>query len=367
MASKQKFEQEFQVRSSRTYLDNLSTGSGLESPANISLEEDLNSLRTMLRHHLTGNVGGRKWYDSVQDNFGLDQIHDKVIAYFMPMLFGTADFTLGGAVSGVLTPNTLYSGGSGVIAVGPSSTTEQGYIAADESNFTIAGTLGVGLSTALDGDGQLLNEVSIIDADTNEPPQTGDNEKIFGLLQVVTGTSDGAAIAGGGSENLQISFVYRDDATDTITATTLPAGDYHFSPVRQRYFYDLQRGFALGAGGLPGLIDPSTGAGRLPIRVIDITSGPASADDPLNIQTGAFTTAGAQTLYASFGTPALPAAGADFRDDSRIKIWRNGQLQNKGAASGDNRDLYWVSTTQIAFESTIRPNEVIIVESPASF
>lgn len=367
-----KLEQEFQVRHSRTYLDNLSPGSGLETPgaSNQNVEWDLNALRTIVKR-LLDPVGVTKWYQDIAaagyDSFGLKQIHDKTFAFRSPITPGTNDFTLVGSVQGVLIDAAKLVGGSGLIAVGPSSTTEGGYIAATEANFTVAGTLGVGLSTALDGDGILLNKVDILDDATNEPPSDV-GVTVFGLLQALTGTADGAAVAGSGSENLQISFYKIDPGTDTITAVSLPAGVYHFGLPRQRRFYSISRGALIsGVDSLPDAIGPGLSPIRLPWREIDITSATVAANDPLNVTTGAFTTAGPQTVFSTYGTPALPAAGASFRDDNRIKVWRNGNLQSKGASASDNRDVYWISATQMAFETVIRIGEIISWEAPASY
>jgi hypothetical protein len=362
-------EQNGQVRSSRSYLDNLAAGSGLETPAGLSLEENLNAVRSQLKR-IMDPVGATKWYQDMAaagfDSFGLKQIHDKAFVFRSPITPGTNDFTLGASASGVLVDASLLVGGSGVIAVGPSSSTEGGYVAADEANFTVAGTLGVGLSTAKDGDGVLLNKVDVIDDATNEPPSDG-GVTVMGLLQTVTGTGDGSAVAAAASENLQISFFKIDPGTDLITAVSLPAGTYHFGLPRQRSLYTLARGAIMsGVDALPDAIGPSTADLRLPFRHFDLV-GAIAALDPLNIQTGVFTTAGAQTVFASFGTPILPATGAAFRDDSRVKVWRNGNLQSKGAVAGDSKDIHWISTTQIAFKRVLNPTEEIVLESPASF
>lgn len=357
-----------QVWNSDSYDDTLTTGAALESPAaaDQNLEHDLNALRTLIRLA----IGQADWYTAPADNFGLKQIHDKMFAYLMPWRSTGANasqFTLGGAASGVLLDASMFDGGAGTIAVGAASTEDGGYIAADEANFTVAGTLGVGLSQATDGDGVLLNVVHLMDDATNVAPETIDGEEIFGLMQTITGTGDGASIAAAASENLQLSFVYIDKDTDAITATTLPAGTYDFAPARQRDFQSLNRGFTLG-GSAPATVDAGAVIVRPQHREFDITGTTPLADDPMNVNTGSFTTAGAQTTFSSFGTCALPASGADFRDDARVKIWRNGVLQSKGAGAGDNRDVYWVSATQIAFEDKLTTGKnVIRIETPASF
>jgi hypothetical protein len=263
---------------------------------------------------------------------------------------------------GKLVSSAMVAGGSGVIAVGPSAVTNNAYMAAAEANFTIAGTLGVGLSVAASSQAVTLNEVDIVIAGTNDPPLDA-GTRVFGLLQVLTGTADGAAIAGPGSENLQLSFVKIHPNTDLLVAVTLPAGLYQFQLPYQQCFYGLDRGAFLSGGQLPDIIDNGSGVTRLPFRQFNITAGPAAANDPLNVQTGAFVTAGAQTVFASFGTPVMPSTADQFRDDSRAKIWRNGVLQAKGTGE----DVTWVSTTQIAFTKTIKNGDRIQIESLAAF
>jgi hypothetical protein len=265
--------------------------------------------------------------------------------------------------AGVLIDASMIIGGSGTIAVGPSSGEEGGYIAANEANFTIAGTLGVGLSQAVDSDSLLLNKVDILDDLTNEPPEDG-GVTVFGLLQTVTGTADGAAITPASSENLQISFVKIEPVTDVLTSVSLPEGYYHFSLTRQRCFYSLPRGSLIsGIGKLPDEISPGeSNVPRLPFRHFDV-GGLVLATDPLNIQSGVFVTAGATAVFATYGTPILPSSAAEFRDDARVKIWRNGNLQSKGTG----KDVVYVGPTQISFSKNLKPGDEIVIESPSVF
>ncbi len=109
-------------------------------------------------------------------------------------------------------------------------------------------------------------------------------------------------------------------------------------------------------------------ASQLPFNEFDVSSSPRpSANDPFTITTGSFDTAGAQTPVSSDGTVILPVSGALFISDSRIKIYRNGVLQSKGADSAANRDIYWVSTTKLAFEVKLRVKDSIVVVTPESF
>lgn len=267
-------------------------------------------------------------------------------------------------VSGVLVNASMLVGGAGIIAVGAGSTAEGGYIAADESNFTVAGTLGVGLSQAADGDSILLNRVDIINHVTNETVEN-DGSIVFGLLQTITGTGDGTAVAAAASENLQISFVKIPPGSDVTESVTLPSGKYHFGLMRQRCFFSLPKGGLIsGVQSLPDSITQSTDgqAVRLPFRHFDVTAD-AAAGESFNIQTGVFSGSGTSTVFASYGTPILPSTANEFRDDNRVKIWRNGNLQSKGSG----KDVQWVSTTQISFSKKVKTDDEIVIESLASF
>jgi len=366
-------DQETQVRNSDVYNDTVSAGSGLETPGagNQNIRFDLNALRSQVRRIIDpqGLTGTADWFvdiATVLNNFGLRQIHDKKFAFRSPITPGTNDFTLGALAGVVEIASSQLVGGVGTIAVGPSSNAEGAYIAADESNFTVAGTPVAGLSAAFDGDGVLLNKVDVIDSVTNEAPTDG-GVTVFGLLQTVTGTSDGAAIAASGSENLQISFVKIDPGTDAITAVSLVSGTYHFGLPRQRSFYALSRGSIVsGVDALPDAIGPSATQVRLPFRHFDVTAN-AAAGESMNIQTGVFSGSGTSSVFGSFGTPILPATAAEFRDDARVKIWRNGNLQSKGAG----KEVQYLSTTQITWREKLKGSganaDEIVIESPASF
>jgi len=108
---------------------------------------------------------------------------------------------------------------------------------------------------------------------------------------------------------------------------------------------------------------------KFPFVEYDITPGaPIPAGDPLNINTGLFTGAGARTTsIASYGTVLLPGSGADFQTDDRIIIYRNGQLYSKGPNAGTPRDVYWVSTSQVAFNVNLQPNDTIYIRTPPAY
>jgi len=357
-------DQETQVHNSDVYDDTVASGAGMESPAaaNQNLLFDLNAQRSQLRRlndPSATDASTDDWFDPPLDSFGLRQIHDKKFVYVRPHNANN-DFTLGADALGIVVPNTLIAGGSGVIAVGPSSTQNGAYVAATEAGFTVPGTLGVGLSVAASGGAIVLNTVDLFTDGTNDPPLDA-GTRVFGLLQVQTGVADGTAIAGNPTENLQISFVKIDPVTDALAAVTLPAADYQFRLPYQEDFFTLDKGALLG-GALPDIIDPGSTIARLPFRHFDVTANAAAAET-FNVQTGVFSGTGTSTVFASFNTPILPTTAAAFRDDSRVKIWRNGNLQGKGVG----QDVQWISTTTTSFAQKVKVDDVIVVESPASF
>lgn len=361
-------DQETQIQNSDVYDDTIAAGVALESPAaaDQNIRFDLNAIRSQLRRIIDpqGLAGTADWFVDIVaalNGFGLRQIHDKPFVYPAPFNTNNA-FSLPGAVDVVAVSSAMVAGAAGIIAVGPSSSQTNAYVAASEANFVAAGTPVAGTSQATSGAGVLLNRVAIFLDGTNDPPLDGGTE-VFGLLQSQSGVADSTSIAGAASENLQISFVKIDPVTDVITAVTLPIGDYQFQLPYQQNFNDLDRGAFMG-GGLPDVIDPSSTVARRPFRQFNVAiPGGAAAGDPLNVQTGVFSTAGATVVFASFGTPVLPASANEFRDDERCVIVRNGNVQTKGPGE----DVQWVSPTQLSFSKAVKNNDKITITSLASF
>lgn len=115
-------------------------------------------------------------------------------------------------------------------------------------------------------------------------------------------------------------------------------------------------------------IDASTGGGvPLSSITIKITGTVPAANDPVNINTGIFVTAGAQTVLEPGGALLLPANGILFNDDARIKVFRNGVLQTKGLLAGADTLVYWISTSTLAFTFKLKKNDIIFIQTPESF
>ncbi len=86
-----------------------------------------------------------------------------------------------------------------------------------------------------------------------------------------------------------------------------------------------------------------------------------SANTAINIQTGAG--AGPGSLDGDTDIE-LPDSGAEFESDERVTIDLNGVGQDKGASAATNDDVYWVSTTEIAFEIGLEATDKITVRAP---
>ena len=115
-------------------------------------------------------------------------------------------------------------------------------------------------------------------------------------------------------------------------------------------------------------IDASTGGGvPLSSITIKITGTKPNAADPMNINTGVFVTAGAQTVLEPGGALLLPANGTLFNDDARVKVFRNGIWQTKGASGGADTLAYWVSTSTLAFTFNLKNNDIIYIQTPESY
>ncbi len=131
----------------------------------------------------------------------------------------TMQFTTAGAVQGVAIPAASISGGAGTMSLGAEASLEiGGYASVIGVGFVVAGTAVPVTTTQLATSGALVNVAELIDAATGDHIETEDGEEVFGLLQSLTGSSDGDAIAANPVENLQISFVYRTKANPAVLA-----------------------------------------------------------------------------------------------------------------------------------------------------
>jgi len=150
----------------------------------------------------------------------------------------TMQFTTGGAVQGIVIPDTALSGGAGTISIGALASLEiGGYASVVDAGFAVAGTTVPSVTTQLAVSGALVNVAELIDAATGDHIETEDGEEVFGLLQSITGSVDGDAVAANPNETLQISFVYRTKAAPaTLALYTMPAATTCYFRLRLNWY-----------------------------------------------------------------------------------------------------------------------------------
>ena len=122
----------------------------------------------------------------------------------------------------------------------------------------------------------------------------------------------------------------------------------------------------------PGIARIETGASGREFREFLITGpGPGQkgplAGDSINIQTGVFAVGGAQSLLNGSGLPILPATAAAFASSERVTVERNGVVLSKGVDAPSGREVYWVSTTEIAFNFNLRIGEAVLFRTPEDY
>ena len=195
------FRQDTQVENSDVYDDTLDMSNAETLPE--SIEDDLNYIRSQLKVI----TGGTNWYDPPPDGFGLSEIHDKPFAYWYPNF---NDVTIPASQNYVVLSGTGKPSDNMAIV-----DTSLGAIVAQ-----LSGSVGTHSTTAATNN---LNLVLVRDADTNKPIFDADNHTIHGLLQVGNLATDGNAFADAGNDRGQISFVYIDPITESLTAVATSA------------------------------------------------------------------------------------------------------------------------------------------------
>jgi hypothetical protein len=226
-----------------------------------------------------------------------------------------------------LIPSTILTG---TIGVGTSSLTNGSYTAAE-----LPGAVGTAATTAIsDSNGNILNLVQIRDTNGDEIAY-GDGsaaKTVFGLIQCSSGTSDGAAIGGVGSENLQISFVYFSGDTLTLVALTQTIQFQGNKLFLQRNVPTIEKE---GGSAIPDILIrasvPST-------RKFIVTTGFA-ANEVITFSTG--NGAGSGRSTASGDTITLPASDAAMVADNTCRIHLDGLQVRKGSGN----TFVWDSTT----------------------
>ncbi len=240
---------------------------------------------------------------------------------------------------------------SGDLAVGTSSTTVNGgiLVALGTGNKTTAEVTAI-----TSPQGIFVNKVDVRDSVTNDPIVDTDGRRVFGLLQAVTGTADGAAIGASGSENLKLTLV-KLDSTDTIVTVSY-TGEVEFQ-VNKLYSELTLPNFRMNGG----LIDMDVV--QTPAQVLRtlVVTGSFAANEVITISTGAGSVSG--TASSTGATITLPSSSSSFNALGNVRVYRNGSLQHKGSGN----DIVWVSTTTFQFTESLDVGEVIIIEAPNSY
>ena len=220
-----------QVFNSELYDDTLTTGVTLQTNS-VSLEGDLNSIRTQLRQILWANVSG-SWYDAVTApsgglsarglntiNVDLTDLEQKRFLFRSQSLnlvnvatgstFAELSNSLGTAPSNFAAVNATFASGT-VVAL----------LSGTEGAFGTPSLAQVSGSTVITP----KNLVIVRDAWTHYPltaSMTG--QQIFGLLQAESGTLTGDAF-NDVDRRTQISFVVEAMSNGTSSLTAAPAAD----------------------------------------------------------------------------------------------------------------------------------------------
>lgn len=131
-----------------------------------------------------------------------------------PMAYVFPSVTLVGSAC-VALDNTMIEG---KIAKGLATRAHGGMMCAE---LTIRTTGTTSLKMIKDEYGNILNKIEIRDAASHEAVMS-EGKRVFGLLQCVKDTVDGAPIGAPGAENIQITFAYIAD-NNAVTATAITA------------------------------------------------------------------------------------------------------------------------------------------------
>jgi len=238
---------------------------------------------------------------------------------------------------------------SGTISVGTSTTNSGGYIAAE-----LAGAVGSAATTTItDSHGNILNMVRIRNATTHDDVQVGvgDNARtVYGLIQCSNGVSDGTSIGGGGSENLQISFVYyASDGTLTLTDVS---EDIEFQANKVYTQRNVPTIELEGGKEIPDILEQDI---EPTVRGFTVTTA-FTANEVITLSTGAGAGSGASTTAGDSIT--LQDAEATFNNDNTTRIRLNGVQQQKGSG----KDVVYDSSTTFHFTVALDVGDYFEVE-----
>lgn len=233
-------DQPTQVFKSDLYDDSLTTGIGLQS-GSTTLQTDLNAIRTQIRRLIWGDVSG-SWYDTLPQASG---------SYGVFSARGVG--SLGNDLNNVEQHRFLYrrqvlsllnvATGSNVVQLSTSLGTAPANYAVVNNDLISTGTIvatvptyGTWSSNQVSGSTVITpkNLVVIRDAWTHSTLTNSLGQEIFGLLQVETGSTSGAAFNDVNGRT-QISFVYETMLLGTSSLTSVATSDIGGKTVQYTY------------------------------------------------------------------------------------------------------------------------------------
>jgi hypothetical protein len=244
-------------------------------------------------------------------------------------------------------PSTVLSG---VIGKGTTSNTSGAYIAA-----ALAGAVGTAATTTIsDTFGNILNLINLRDATTHEELQEidGTNQRtIYGLIQCSSTVTDGDAIGGVGSENLQVSFVYYA-SNGTLTLATAFTRDIEFQANKLMIARNLPTIVMENGNLCPDIIE----RGVVPVKRYFVVTAPYIANEVITLSTGGGATAGTSTTSGDSVT--LHTSAALMYSDNTCRVEYGGVDQRKGTGL----DVVWDSATTFHFTFPLDVADWFLVE-----
>jgi hypothetical protein len=217
----------------------------------------------------------------------------------------------------------------------------------------LAGAVGTGALTVVsDSYGNYLNLVELRDATTHDALYTSSSSsgrKIYGLMQCASTVSDGNAVGGVGSENIQISFFYVTSAGVMTLVNVNGAIEMQLPKVFSRRFeptISLECGsqdaeFIIGGGGVPD------------IKKMVVTADFA-VNEVINLTTGAGGVSGTSTVTGA--TIALDVDAPTFNGNNSILVQLNGVELEKGVG------VVWDSTNTFHIPVALYVGDVVVVK-----
>lgn len=251
-------------------------------------------------------------------------------------------------VNVVLIPSTILSG---VVSIGLTTTTNDGIVAAQEPTFT-AGTAAFSLgSLVTDALGNVANLVRIRNATTHDPVLYNNESEVYGLIQVANGVADGAAIAGVGVENLQMSFVYVQ-ANGTFAGVTV--NETIEFQVNKAFKERLTPTYVVESGNVAPDVLVTQIPAQKETRYV-VTNGFANGE-AIDLTTGAGGIAGTTTVTGdSTAAINIGVDNAAFLAFDDLEFFVNGVLQVKGT------DFTRNSTTAVLVNMILDIGDVLTV------